>query len=134
MDRNASSSKPGFSYFIGVVDRVMSRLLNLADLVSPGAGGCGCRGMFRKDEYGGGVEALLAPWDVDGRVKDGAGRARRSLDEARSWRAGEPERERDCDRESSFNRLVRSSCSNCFVRSLAQSSPNVPLPGGGGGG
>lgn len=79
------------------------------------------------------MEALFVPCDVDGRLKDGAGLARRSLDEARSWRAGEPERERDCGRDSSFNRLVRSSCSNCFVRSLAQSSPNVPSPAVGGG-
>jgi hypothetical protein len=87
--------------------------------------------MFRNDEYGGGVEALLAPCDVDGRLNDGAGLARRSLDEARSWRPGEPERDRG--RESSFNRLMRSFCSNCFVRSRAQSAPYGPSAGGAGG-
>ena len=76
------------------------------------------------------MAAVLAPaYEVDGRLDDGAGESRRSWDDPLSRSAGEPDRERD---DSSFNRRVRSNCSNCFVRSFAHSSPR-PSPGVGGG-
>ena len=51
---SASSSKPGFSYFNGVIDTILRSALNLSELGS--CGGVAILGVFRKDEYVGGTD------------------------------------------------------------------------------
>lgn len=46
----ASSSRPGFSYFVGVSDRLIIRLRNFCDAASFGAGGVGILGRCRIEE------------------------------------------------------------------------------------
>lgn len=62
---NASSNRPGFSYFVGIDDKVMSKLRNFCDCES--VGGVGTIGRFRSDEYEGGVALMEGPLDDDGR-------------------------------------------------------------------
>lgn len=99
-------------------------------------GGDGSFGSRRSDEYDGGVCPVAEELDVVGRI----GREleptspRKSDDDARSLGLGEPLRDRE--RSSSFNRFVRSSCSNCTRRSFAHASSNscvgaAPPDGGG---
>lgn len=123
MTCNASSNKPGFSYFVGVVDRVMSRFLNFCDSLSVAAGGVGIFGRFLSDEYDGGVEPICD----EGCVDDGPADALGLLDDVPG--AGEPCRDRE--RSNSFNRFVFSSRSNRCLKSLAHSSPYSSSPGPG---
>jgi hypothetical protein len=68
------------------------------------------------------------PWEVDGRLEpDVVDSGRRLFDDARSLGAGDPWRDLD---SSSFNRFVRSNCSNRNLKSCAHSSPNWLWPGG----
>ena len=62
---NASSNKPGFSYFVGINDRVINRFRNFCDCAS--VGGVGTLGILLSDEYDGGVALIEEPLDVEGR-------------------------------------------------------------------
>jgi len=53
MTANASSKRPGFSYLVGLTERVTRRLRNLSDVAS--WGGEAIFGRFRSDEYEGGT-------------------------------------------------------------------------------
>jgi len=128
MTLNASSNSPGFSYFVGVTDRVRRRFRNLNDDAS--SGGDGTLGRFRRDEYDGGrdplapVDAGRGVWCDDGFETDDDDDCRASDeddDNVRSCGSGEPDRERGRSVRL-FSLLVRSSCSNCRVSSVASKS------------
>lgn len=120
----ASSSRPGFSYFVGVNDKEINIFRNFCDCAS--AGGEGILGKFRSDAYGGGVAPNAELLDVDGRYDGDCGGlredpdARRLDDEALSRGVGDEFRDRD--RSSSFSRFVRNNCSNCTRKSFAHRS------------
>ena len=56
MTASASSNRPGFSYFVGLTDSMMSRLRNFSEAGS--FGGEAILGKFRSDRYGGEVCGL----------------------------------------------------------------------------
>lgn len=53
---SASSSRPGFSYFVGLTDSVMSRLRNFSEAAS--WGGEATLGRFRNGGYDSGTSGL----------------------------------------------------------------------------
>lgn len=126
MTCNASSSRPGFSYFVGVVDKVMSRFLNFCDSLSVAAGGVGIFGKFLNDEYDGGVRPAC---DVDDCDDDDGPAVVPVLLEDGEPGAGEPCRERE--RSKSFNRFVFNNRSKRCLKSFAHSSPYSSSPGPG---
>jgi hypothetical protein len=62
---NASSNRPGFSYFVGIDDNVINRFRNFCDCGS--VGGVGILGILLSDEYDGGVALIEEPLDDEGR-------------------------------------------------------------------
>ena len=117
MTFKASSSRPGFSYLVGVTDKVCRRFRNLSDTAS--CGGDGTIGKLRNDEYDGGKAA-------DGRgesaVPDCIRGEKAACDESEGERLkGEGDEDRDARALScrALSRLDRSNCSNCFDRSVA---------------
>lgn len=113
MTDNASSKRPGFSYLVGPTDSINSLLRNLSDAAS--CGGDAILGRLRSDEYEGGTA-----WLSDGRDAwcDGG------RDDEDGWPrgAGEPDLDRGRRLERLFSRLVRNSCSNRCVKSVALNS------------
>lgn len=110
MTANASSSRPGFSYLVGLTDNVMSRLRNFSEAGS--WGGEAILGRFRNDGYDGGI------WGLSEDLWDACCEVDRDDVEACLPGAGEPERDRDCAVRV-FNRCVLKSCSNWLVKSVA---------------
>ncbi len=102
MTANASSSRPGFSYLVGLTDSVMSRLRNFREAAS--WGGEATLGRFRSDGYEG-ICGLS-----EGRRCTCCEGGRDDV-EACLPGPGEPERDRDCAVRV-FNRCVLRSCSN----------------------
>jgi hypothetical protein len=125
MTCNASSNRPGFSYFVGVNDKEINRFRNFCDAES--AGGEGILGKFRNDAYEGGVAPKPAELEeVDGRYPGDCGgltceaAALRFDDEALS--IGDGLAFLDRDRSNSFSLFVLNKPSNCTLKSLAQCS------------
>ena len=116
----ASSRRPGFSYLVGVADKVIMKFRNFCDSLSCVSGGVGILGRFRSDEYEGGVALDVSPCDVVGRPEDDGVEARRLAEDALSRGDGEPRRERE--RSSSFRRRVRNKRSKRSRKSRAHSS------------
>lgn len=110
MTANASSSRPGFSYLVGLTESVMSRLRNFSEAGS--WGGEAILGRFRNDGYDGGICGLS-----EGR-RGACCEGGRDDVEACLPGPGEPARDRDCAVRV-FNRCVLRSCSNWWVRSFA---------------
>lgn len=123
MTCSASSSRPGFSYLVGVNDRDMRRFRNFCDCGSAGA--AGSLGRCLSDAYDGGVDELL---DIAGRWPgDDKGWDADDLRlEAEERSRGEDEALRAL---SSFSRFVRRRPSNCTRRSLAHCSSYCWLAG-----
>ena len=110
MTANASSNRPGFSYFVGLTASVMSRFRNFSEAAS--WGGEAILGRFRTDAYDSGTCGLS-----EGRWR-GCCEGERDDVEACLPGAGEPDRDGDCAVRV-FNRCVLSSCSNWWVSSVA---------------
>ena len=138
----ASSSRPGFSHFKGVLDRPISMWRNRNPFWS--AGGVGTLGRFLSDEYAGGGSGALDGCGVVGgcgAAREGggggvcvatsvAGCCGRGGGDCTSTSVGNREREHGRLREplrlNSFMRLVERVRRNCSVRSAAQFSGNSP--------
>lgn len=103
MTSNASSSRPGFSYFVGLIDRVMSRLRNFSEAAS--WGGEAIFGRFRNGGYDGEL------WGLSMDRRGACCECGRDDVEACLPSPGEPDRDRDCAVRV-FNRCVLRSCSN----------------------
>ena len=110
MTANASSSRPGFSYLVGLTDSVMSKFRNLCEAAS--WGGEAILGRFRNGGYDGVICGLSE--GARGACCEGG----RDDVETCLRGTGEPERDEDCV-VSVFNRRVLKSCSNWWVRSVA---------------
>lgn len=107
----ASSSRPGFSYLVGVTDNVNNKLRNLSDAASWGAHGTS--GVFPYALYLGGTCAGAGDELVGGkgdcvRVVLGAG----DLDALGALACS----------SNPFNLLVNNNCSNCLDKSPAEKS------------
>lgn len=107
---NASSSRPGFSYLVGLTESVRSRLRNFSEAAS--WGGEAILGRVRNGRYDGATCEVSE--DSRGACCEGG----RDDVEACLPSTGEPERDRDCEVRV-FNRRVLRSCSNWWVRSVA---------------
>ena len=104
MTANASSSRPGFSYLVGLTDSVMRRLRNFSEDASWGGEAILGR-FFRNGGYGGVICGLSEA--ARGACCDGG----RDDVETGLRGTGEPERDGDCVVRV-FNRRVLRSCSN----------------------
>ena len=104
MTAKASSSRPGFSYLVGLTDSVWSRLRNFSEAAS--LGGESILGRFFRN---GGYEGVMCGLSeaARGACWDGG----RDDVEACLRGTGEPERDGDCVVRV-FNRRVLKSCSN----------------------
>lgn len=122
----ASSNSPGFSYLVGVNDRLMRRLRNFCESRSVTAGAVGILGRCRRAEYEGGV---AGPLEVAGLLSVMDIGARKLALDARCERLGEGCR---LFERRSFMRLSRRSPSNFTRRSYAHSSPYSPCEEGAG--
>lgn len=85
----ASSNKPGFSYFVGVNDRLIIKFRNFCESRSPAAGAVGILGRWRIHEYDGGVDGVSLPCAVAGLLSVNEAWAARLALEARPDKPGD---------------------------------------------